>query len=54
MPSKSADQAKLMRAAAHNPEFADKVGIPPKVAKDFVEADKTAGKFQGKKGGKKK
>lgn len=29
-----------MAAAAHNPKFAKKVGIPPKVAKDFNQADK--------------
>jgi hypothetical protein len=29
-----------MQAAAHNPAFAKKVGIPPKVAKEFVSADK--------------
>ena len=40
MPSKSKEQADLMRAAAHNKEFADKVGIPQDVAKEFHEADK--------------
>ena len=40
MPSKSAKQAKLMRAAAHNSAFAKKVGMPQKVAKEFVAADK--------------
>lgn len=40
MPSKSAKQAKLMRAVAHNPAFAKKVGVPQKVAKEFVTADK--------------
>jgi hypothetical protein len=39
MPSKSAKQARTMRAAAHDPKFAKKVGIPPSVAKDFVDAD---------------
>ena len=29
-----------MAAAAHNPDFAKKVGIPTSVAKDFNEADK--------------
>lgn len=32
-----------MAAAAHNPEFAKKVGIPQKVAKEFNRADKLAG-----------
>lgn len=40
MPSKSPAQARLMAAAAHNPEFAAKVGIPTKVAKEFNQADK--------------
>lgn len=40
MPSKSRKQARLMRAAAYNPEFARKVGIPQRVAREFVEADK--------------
>lgn len=38
MPAKSASQKRLMDAAAHNPAFAKKVGIPAKVAKDFSEA----------------
>lgn len=40
MPSKSKAQAKLMRAVAHSPEFAKKVGIPVSVGKDFAAADK--------------
>lgn len=44
MPSKTPKQAKLMRAAAHNPAFAKKVGVPTKVAKEFVAADKRKGK----------
>lgn len=39
MPSKSKAQQKLMQAAAHDPKFAKKVGIPTKVAKEFNEAD---------------
>ncbi len=39
MPSKSTKQAKTMAAAAHNPKFAKKVGIPQKVAKEFNKAD---------------
>lgn len=41
MPSVSAKQAKLMRAAAHNKAFADRAGIKQSVAKDFVAADKS-------------
>lgn len=40
MPSKSKSQVKLMNAAAHSKEFADKVGVPQKVAREFHEADK--------------
>jgi len=40
MPSKSAKQAHLMAAVAHNPAFAKKVGIPVSVGKDFNQADK--------------
>lgn len=40
MPSKSEKQKKLMNAAAHNKEFADKVGIPQKVAIHFHDEDK--------------
>jgi hypothetical protein len=40
MPSKSPAQHKLMDAVAHNPKFAKKVGIPTKVGKEFVRADK--------------
>lgn len=39
MPSKSKAQAKLMRAAAHNPRFAKKVGVPVSVAREFNDAD---------------
>ena len=39
MPSKSAKQARTMAAAAHNPAFAKRVGIPQKVAKEFNKAD---------------
>ena len=40
MPSKSKAQRNLMAAAAHNPAFAKKVGVPMKVAKEFNKADK--------------
>lgn len=39
MPSVSKAQRRTMAAAAHNPSFARKMGIPPAVAKDFNEAD---------------
>jgi hypothetical protein len=40
MPSRSEAQARTMAAAAHDPSFAKKVGIPQKVARDYNEADK--------------
>lgn len=40
MPSSTAKQARTMAAAAHNPAFAKKVGIPTDVAKEFNKADK--------------
>lgn len=40
MPSTSKAQRNFMAAAAHNPAFAKKVGIPTKVAKEFNQADK--------------
>lgn len=39
MPSKTPKQARTMAAAAHNPKFAKKMGIPTAVAKDFNRAD---------------
>ena len=44
MPSKSKKQARTMRAAAHNPQFAKKLGIPRGVAREFVDADKKKSK----------
>jgi hypothetical protein len=49
MPSKSKKQARTMQAAAHNPAFAKKVGIPTSVAKEFVAADKGAPMLPRKK-----
>lgn len=39
MPSTSKRQRKFMAAAAHNPKFAAKAGIPVGVAKEFNRAD---------------
>jgi len=52
MPSKTPKQARTMAAAAHNPKFAKKMGIPKKVAKDFNKADTGTGIIQPKKGRK--
>lgn len=40
MPSKSPAQHRTMCAAAHNAEFAKKVGIPQGVGMEFCSADK--------------
>lgn len=39
MPSTTPKQKRTMAAAAHNPAFAKKLGIPVKVAKEFNRAD---------------
>ena len=46
MPSTSAKQAKFMRAIAHSPKFAKKVGVKQSVGKDFEMADKKTKKFR--------
>lgn len=40
MPSKSPEQARMMAAAAHDPKFAKKVGVPQSVAREYNQADK--------------
>lgn len=40
MPATSRKQKRFMDAAAHNPAFAKKVGVPQSVGKDFASADK--------------
>lgn len=39
-----------MRAAAHDPAFARKVGIPPKVAREFAGADRAKSAKARKRG----
>ena len=51
MPSKSAKQEKFMRAVAHNPAFAKKVGVPMSVGQEFNEADKKKKTWKRKKNG---
>lgn len=46
MPSSSKAQARTMAAAAHDPAFAAKVGIPVSVAQDFNQADAKAGNLK--------
>lgn len=52
MPSKSKSQQRLMRAAAHTPGGYG--GVPQSVGREFVDADKRAGKrkLPAKKGKK--
>jgi hypothetical protein len=40
MPAVSAKQKRFMDAAAHNPEFAKKAGVPTDVAKEYSVASK--------------
>jgi hypothetical protein len=50
MPARSKKQFRLMAAAAHNPAFAKKVGVPQKVAKEYTAASKgTYGKLPEQK-----
>ena len=50
MPSRTKKQAVAMRIAAAGKS---NIGIPQKVGKDFMAADKKAGKFGAKKGKRK-
>lgn len=40
MPSKSSKQHRFMEAVAHDKKFARKAGVPQKVGREFVQADK--------------
>ena len=46
MPSKSAAQARLMAAVAHDAGFAKEKGIPQQVAREFSKADSASGLLQ--------
>ena len=48
MVSRTAKQARFMAACAHNPEPMKGKCPPPKVAKEFNQADKKAGTLKGK------
>jgi hypothetical protein len=61
VPSVSDKQHRFMEAVKHNPDFAEKVGVPQRVGADFVAADKNGPQLQramahrlraGKKGGR--
>jgi hypothetical protein len=49
MPSETPKQARTMAAAAHDPKFAKRMGIPQSVAKEFNRADKKTGILRKKK-----
>lgn len=49
MPSKSPKQARTMAAAAHDPKFAKKMGIPQNVAREFNQADSRVGILRRKR-----
>lgn len=51
MPSTTTKQARTMAAAAHNPAFGMKMGIPQHVAQDFNKADKGKGMIHMADGG---
>jgi hypothetical protein len=46
MPSKSARQHRFWNIVSHSPEFAKKVDASKKVADEFLEADRRAGRYQ--------
>jgi len=45
---RSEKQRRLMQGAAHDPDFAKKVGVPQKVAKEFLHPKKKGTKAKGK------
>jgi hypothetical protein len=47
VPSKSGKQHRLMALVANDPKAAKRLGIPQKVGKEYVKADKGR-KFKGK------
>lgn len=47
MPSKTPKQKSFMAAVANNPKFAKKVGVAPKVGKEFAMKDKMMKKAAG-------
>lgn len=51
MPSETPKQARTMAAAAHDPGFAKKMGIPQGVAKEFNQADAKTGILRKKRKG---
>jgi hypothetical protein len=52
MPSTSKAQARLMAAAAHDPKFAKRAGVPVTVARKFNKADARSGILKKRKAAK--
>jgi hypothetical protein len=52
MPSASKAQARLMAAAAHDPKFAKRAGVPVTVAREFNKADARSGILKKRKAAK--
>ena len=52
MVSRTAKQARYMAMCSHSPESAKSKCPPPKVSKEFNQADKKAGILKGKAGKK--
>ena len=46
MPSHSQKQHNFWNIVSHSPEFAKKVDVSRKVADEYLEADRRAGRFQ--------
>ena len=53
MPSHSKKQERFMAAAAHNPDFARRAGIPQGVAKEYFRADQLKHGAKKRRRGKK-
>ena len=45
MPSQSKAQFRLFEAVKHNPDFAKKTGISPKVAEEFTSSQEHSGAY---------
>ena len=54
MPSTSNKMARTMAAAAHDEEFAEKMGIKQSVAREFNEADAESGRLSRAMKGRRK
>jgi hypothetical protein len=46
MPSKSGRQHRFFQMIAHDPDAADRTGVPQSVAREFIDADEAEGKHK--------